>query len=311
MRLITLAKALILKQTYEASSDFKTPILSRGLFEVQTDCEYLNLDRHLFFSVICMETNMLDAEIKNVDATTELHVINIQGLTAQLKSYIDDHISLICEGDSDTDTDLVKTNFINYLASKDERTQLGSVAEFFVHLYLRQHGFKQEFLFFNLEEGSIKKGFDGYFSKGHEEYLLESKSGKSTTKSISHKNKIKEAYNDVKSTVSGTSKKSQNNPWRNAYNHASHIDVNTKKGIRKKIKELSDLFDSGIYKSIEEFNVIPCSTIFLDGTWDSSFSESIHNQDHDFLTKIKAKSKKVVCVTKNSYPVFLDYLEGK
>lgn len=36
----------------------------------------------------------------------------------------------------------------------------GAVAEFFVHLYLNILGLKQECLFLNLEENSIKKGFD-------------------------------------------------------------------------------------------------------------------------------------------------------
>ena len=55
---------------------------------------------------------------------------------------------------------------------------------------------KQEFLFFNLEENSIKKGFDGLFSKDSETFLVESKSGTILTKGISHRTKLKTAYTD-------------------------------------------------------------------------------------------------------------------
>ncbi|MFY2508239.1 hypothetical protein ACN3E9_08105 [Vibrio pectenicida] len=111
---------------------------------------------------------------------------------------------------------------------------MGAISEFFVHLYLQESGYKQEFLFFNLEEGSIKKGFDGFFSKNSDTFLLESKSGSIKSKKISHKDKLKSAYSDLENYVSGKSEKGKNNPWKNAYNHASHIDVGTEKSIRKK-----------------------------------------------------------------------------
>jgi hypothetical protein len=251
---------------------------------------------------------MLGVEIKSITEDIELHVIDFKSLTDDGIKLLDSNIVGICEGDSGSTVTQVKQNFLNFLSTKDERTVLGAIAEFFVHLYLNDNGFKQEFLFFNLEEGSIKKGFDGYFSKGCEEYIVESKSGKSSTKSISHKSKIKEAYNDVKSNVEGTGKKSKNNPWKNAYNHASHIDVQCKGTIRKKIKALSDLFDSGKFRGVDEFNIIPCSTIFLDGVWDDEFSTDILNIDIGFLTGIKAKTTRIICITKKSSDKFTEYL---
>lgn len=252
---------------------------------------------------------MLEAEIRNITGDIELHVIDFKLLTDDKIKLLDSNIVGICEGESDSTVIQVKKNFFKFLSTKDERTILGAIAEFFVHLYLNENGFKQEFLFFNLEEGSIKKGFDGYFSKDNEEYIVESKSGKSSTKNISHKSKIKKAYDDVKTNVEGTSKKGTNNPWKNAYNHASHIDVQCKGTIRKKIKALSDLFDSGEFREVDEFNIIPCSTIFLDGVWDDGFSTDILNLDIEFLAGIKAKTTRMICITKNSSDKFIEYLE--
>ncbi|MBL0440163.1 hypothetical protein JEO77_01710 [Aeromonas veronii] len=150
---------------------------------------------------------MIIPEIKRFSNNVELHVLDFINLTPEITKQIDDQLVQICEGDSDSDLDLVKSNFLKFLETKDERTKIGAVAEFFVHLYLRQMKLKQEFLFFNLEEGSIKKGFDGFFSSETEEYLVESKSGLASTDGISHKNKIKEAYSDISSVIAGDSRK--------------------------------------------------------------------------------------------------------
>ncbi len=252
---------------------------------------------------------MIPAELKKINDQVDLIVIDLLEITPQLADIIDKHIIEICEGASDSELKLVKNRFLKFLDPKDKRTQHGAVSEFFVHLYLKMQNYKQEFLFFNLEEGSIKKGFDGYFSKDNEEFIVESKSGSAISNNISHQNKINEAYDDIKSVVAGKSKKSKNNPWRNAYNHASHIDTQTKLSIRKKIKELSNLFDEGKFKNIEEFNIIPCSTIFLDGKLGESFSDSILNEKEKYFIKFKSKTSKILCTTKNSYDTFYKYLQ--
>lgn len=233
-------------------------------------------------------------------------------LTPEIIVQIDENLVSICEGNSDTNIELAKKNLHTFLEPKDERTKIGAIAEFFIHLYLRQCNLKQEFLFLNLEEGSIKKGFDGYFSDSTEEYLVESKSGLSTTIGISHKKKLKEAYDDISSVISGTSRKSNNNPWRNAYNHASHIDVGAKSTLRAKIKSLSDMFDNGLFSSLENFNIIPCSSIFIDGEWSDATSQAIMKTPNEFFATLKPKSKtiKAICVTKATYNAFLNHLEN-
>lgn len=252
--------------------------------------------------------NMIPALIKAISPTHELHVIDIESLTIQTRKYLDDFLVSICEGSSDSELELVKLRLSNFLADKDERTRMGATAELFAHLYLRATGYKQEFLFFNLEEGSIKKGFDGFFSKNSQTFLLESKSGSITTKKISHKDKLKNAYSDLEKYVAGKSEKGKNNPWKNAYNHASHIDVGTETSIRKKIKALQDMFDRGTFSKINEFNIITCSTIFLSGTWDATASSDI-SIDNNFVLEFEGKTTKAMCLTKTSLNSFIAYLE--
>lgn len=250
---------------------------------------------------------MLNSELIQLDTGRSLHVIEIKSITEEMKNLLNKYFVSICEGDSDSDISLVKKRLVKFLETKNEATQMGAVAEFFVHLYLNQLNFKQEFLFFNLEENSIKKGFDGLFSKDTETFLVESKSGNITTKGISHKSKLNTAYSDLKDYVSGKSEKGRNNPWRNAYNHACHIDVCSEKSLRKKIKKLSEMYDDGDYTHIKDYKIIPCSTIFLNSIFDNEENSKILNEN-DFLKNYECSSLDAVCISKTSLELFKDYL---
>lgn len=247
-------------------------------------------------------------EVIDVRDDIVLTIVDIKALDLAMANEIDSYILTICEGESDGDLPSIKSRFIKFLSTKSKSTKFGAVAEFFIHLYLNKHGFKQEFLFFNLEEGSIKKGFDGIFTRSDAEYIVESKSGSYETSNISHKEKLIEAYSDLESYMNGNNKKSKNNPWRNAYNHASHADVNSSKDLRRKIKKLSDLYDANKFGSVGDFNIIPCSTIFVNPDVYVNFSDSLRN-DYDFIKEFSGKSVQAICITKHTFDAFIYYLE--
>lgn len=252
---------------------------------------------------------MFDVVLKEHSKDISIHIIDIKSLSPSLKEYIDEHFVSICEGNSGTSLNEVKIIIIDFLSTKDPRTKMGATAEFFLHLYLKYIGFKQECLFLNLEERSIKKGFDGYYSLNNDEFIMESKSGSSETDNISHNDKIKEAYTDLKNNLAGKSKKSKNNPWKNAYNHASHIDVGTASNIRKNIKELSDNYNKSIYHKIKDFNIIPASTIFLEDTWTDEYSQDIIDTLETLSSSLEFKKINIICITKKSLNIFQKYLE--
>lgn len=254
---------------------------------------------------------MLKVEVLSIDSALEVHVVDVVCFDQKTIEQIEAHFVSICEGNSDHTLAEVKKYFLKFLEGKDDKKRIGAVAEFFVHLYVRSLGYKQEFLFFNLEEGSVKKGFDGYFSKGGEEYILESKAGRSNTKKISHKSKIDTAYKDICNALTGTKagtaeKGVGNNPWRNAYRHASIAEVGTKDSIRANIKKLWRMFDNQEFASIEDLNVIPCSTILTDPSDSEDFSGQAMRafQSNSYA----AKSVAAVCVTKATYNDFIKYL---
>ncbi|ABV64319.1 hypothetical protein [Bacillus pumilus] len=233
----------------------------------------------------------------------QIHVIAIEDYTQDFLEYMNAHFVSICEGESESDIIMVKQRAKSFFEKKSDSLKMGAIAEFIIHLYLKERGYKQECTFFNLEEGSIKKGFDGYYSKKEEEWIMESKSGKKDNNT--HWGKVKTAYDDLKEKFSGNV---ANNPWKNAYNHASHIDVGTDKNLRKKIKLLSDNFTQSIYPSLKDFNLIPSSTIFLNDIWEEQDVSKLKGKLEKQISTFEYKEIIIICITKKSMSLFLDYL---
>jgi len=254
------------------------------------------------------DSQIFDAECRDLGNGNHLHFINIPSLDNGISALIDSSIVSICEGAAETSLATIKQRLISFLATKRGSTlEMGAIAEFFGHLYLNEIGFTQEFLFLNLEEGSIKKGFDGYYSLDDETWIYESKSGSSATQGISHKSKIAAAYADLKDKICGNAK---NNPWQNAYNHASHIDVGTDKNIRQNLKVLADAFTQAIPLEIGSFNIVPGSTIFLEGAWHDIDSDDLAPKLEQLIGGFSFTKIHVICVNKASIKLFWDYLES-
>ena len=252
-------------------------------------------------------TPNLPTIVKILKNGSELRIIDIENIDTPLKNLLDEKFIKICEGNVSINLNGVKQRVVNYLTPKIGKTlEMGAIAEFFIHLHLNETGFEPQFLFFNLEENSIKKGFDGYYYHMSEEWILESKSGLSTTVGISHSNKVKESYSDLSNKLSG---KTKNNPWREAYNHASHIDVGADASVRTNIKKFSDAFDNKVFFKIDDFNIIPGSTIFLNGSWSATDCNALEIEIEDAISKFNFKKIKIICVTKKSLKLFWDYLK--
>lgn len=228
--------------------------------------------------------------------------IDIGSIDDELKKTIDDHIAKICYGDPCFSISKAKKYIRDFISSEDENRKKGAVAEFFLHLFLNQNSFKQKCTFKNLEESSPKKGFDGVYSDaGDNVWYMESKSGGAD--STTHKDKVEEAYRDLKDKFSGTTK---NDPWINAYYHVKAVDSD--EPLLDKFRKYSDDFDKKIGHNINEFCIIPCGTVVADSitAFDSDgISECVFNyfngKDYNKLIAI--------CVTQRAMSEFVDYLE--
>jgi len=257
---------------------------------------------------VSFQSNIFDFECKDLGNGNHLHFINIPALDDDVTAHIDASIVSICEGTTDTDIATIKQRLIAFLTpKKGSTTEMGAIAEFFGHLYLTEIGFNQEFLFLNLEEGSIKKGFDGYYSLNDEAWIYESKSGSMATQGTSHETKISLAYSDLKDKISGNP---ANNPWQNAYNHASQIDVGTTASIRQNLKALARAFTQGTRQDIASFNIIPGSTLFLEGAWTDIDIDGLAPKLEKLMTTFSFSKIHMICVNKASIDLFWHYLEG-
>ncbi len=248
----------------------------------------------------------------DISPRIKLTLIDIEKIDGPVKTVIDKYFVLICEGNSGSNLSTVKKHVKNLFSTKQKEWIIGATAEFFVHLYIRLCGFRQECLFLNLEENSIKKGFDGYYSKEGVEWLMESKAGLKSSSNVTHSSKVSLAMKDLSAKVSGRDKDGKkelpNNPWREAYSHASQYDVGTAKEIRKNIKLLSDDFTNGKFRSIEEFNIMPCGTVFLSGVWEQPDYDGIRNDIIRIKDRLKGKAIYVMCLTHSSVDQFLKYI---
>lgn len=254
--------------------------------------------------------------LQSLEITTEklsnrcsVHLVNIPYIGPKLRNAFDSVLVEICEGKSNSEISTVKKRLVKFFNTKvDSTTELGAIAEFVCHAVLKKLGFKQEFLFLNLEEGSIKKGFDGFYTLGTQNWLFESKSGTISTANISHESKIKEAYSGLKNKVSGkkVNGNPQNDPWGNAYNHARV--VGTKKSICDQLKLLSDNYVNEKYTNISEHNIIPGSTIFFENTWAPKKQDQILKDISAIIDALDCKALHIVCVNKKTKELFLKYL---
>lgn len=248
----------------------------------------------------------LDIAFFDIDKDSQIFIIDIKNFDEELKELIDKYFFPICETDADLELKYIKKRLSDFLKSKrNSDTETGAIAEFFIHLILNHYGFKQEFTFFNLEERSIKKGFDGYYSFNEEQWIMESKSGDITSKGISYSSKINEAYKDLSDKISG---KVKNNPWQNAYSHAKVVESNGT--IINKIKKLKNDYIKKTFYNIDQFNIIPCSTIFTIDISQHNSKDDIMNKIKEVIPKFDYTKIKAVCVTNNTKNKFIEYIDN-
>ena len=289
--------------------DWKVKTSKKGFWDVYANfVEYIDK-----FVLICYNQNMKDYifedKIEILDDNAQVIFIDYDS-SDTLKEMLDKHFVAICRGEKSLDDiKSIKLEIKDYLANKKHFQKIGAVAEFFAHLYFINKGFKQECMFLNLEEASAKKGFDGVYSKNNKILLLESKS-RNFSKNVNHKANIRVAYNDLCDKFSGKSKKGiKNNPWRNAYNHASHKDVNSSTRLQEELRNLSNEYQQKTYKDISFFNIIPCSTIIDESKKDENSKKKLIEKIKKLIFTLKYKSIIAVAISNRIYDFFLKYLE--
>lgn len=199
--------------------------------------------------------------------------------------------------------EVAKKKISDYFKSKLKNRSLvcGSCAEIFLHIYLGQNGYQQACLGSNLEEGSIKKGFDGFYLKDGQYWLMESKSSIKGNKT--HLSKAKEAYQDLCDKIANFDK---NDPWENALHHA--IVAGADESILNQISSLSEDFTFSRVHEASEFNMIPCGTVFIDRALTKAQVDELSSQACRYFENQNYAALHIVCVSHSALVEFLRYL---
>lgn len=252
-------------------------------------------------------------DTKCIKPGLNIAIIDLKFIDKNMKNLIDNLIISICHGKNSIDYDLkyVKSKLYSDLTNNGVVTsdvKRGAIAEFFIHLFLNSINYKQECFFLNLEEPkSIKKGFDGFYSLNDEEWIMESKSGLSSTANISHKNKVIEAHSDLIKKFS--SNPVENDPWRNAIMHAGNEDLSTSENIKSRLRKCAKLFSQNQAIDMSNYNIVPSSTIYIiDNSYTIPKNQDLFLEIESKITNMSYKQILVICVTQHSLSIFTDYL---
>jgi len=234
-----------------------------------------------------------------------LYIINVKVIHPTLRRFMDRNIGELAFGEHAGDLKRVKKRLRQFLTPKKGTVhEIGAIAEFFVHLFLIYRRLTPRFIAANLEEGSLKKGFDGLYSYLDEEWLCESKSGSLTSANVTHARKVKEAYRGLEKKLAG---EDANNPWMNVLRHAKI--VSSEATLLKKIQKLSERYEDGDNLTIGESFIIPCATVCLDGEPDVHHY-LIENQVKSAIASFSYKGIRIICITKESVAAFWAYLNS-
>lgn len=115
-------------------------------------------------------------------------LFTIKHFSNDIECLLREHLSCICHGVSDGESGMELYNykrtlneFVKRYRDKPKKIQIGMIGELLAHIIIREYfpEFKVSSPFFNLEERSIKKGFDLLLSKSNDStlWITEVKSG--------------------------------------------------------------------------------------------------------------------------------------
>lgn len=253
---------------------------------------------------------------------SDCYVCSINELSDGLKIIIRKRLSAICHGKSRSDNE---SEFYNYkrtlvqfnerIEKKDSRTKKGMIGELLLHILIIEliEKFKVISPFFNLEEKSIKKGFDIILADSNtmEIWIVESKSGEIdiANKTVDSKNSslLATAKSDLESRLNEQSTQR----WQSALNGLVFTtNQDNKLKLIKKI--LENEFKKAETKSAaaSNHNVILASSVF------STTADRI-NIDNVIKLKVNFNDKKtfkkviLLSIQKNTYQKVIDFFKDE
>ena len=217
--------------------------------------------------------------------TKEYAICHIEYFSNELKNVIREHLAAICHGSAKTSTGRIMYSykatikeFLNRYEKKPPKTQKGLIGELLTHIIISEFFPEYDVIspYFNLEERSIKKGFDIVLisKEEHDLFIIEVKSGEKH-KGKSSDETINDLIGTAKNDLLGRLNDENLSLWHNAINGAQCVlekNDDYKKAIIDVLEDMGDKSAIGLTDS-KDINV------FLTGVLFANFSDRISGEN--------------------------------
>jgi hypothetical protein len=261
---------------------------------------------------------MIDGVI--IDQKKLATVCKITYFSEELKKEIRARLSTICYGPDDVNRDLARTKYKNTLKEfnnryhkKSDKIKKGMIGELLTHILIFKlyKNYSPINPFFNMEEGSIKKGFDLviYDNNLDEIWISEVKSGNAQSQKadVFNKSLLNTAKNDLKTRLG----RNKANLWHNAINGAKVALLNG--SVKERIIEiLNDCSQKSLEgeSHISLKNVILISVTFK-GTNDPITISEVTSKGQTIINEAIFKKVIVFSIQKETYDRVFQFLSSE
>lgn len=249
-------------------------------------------------------------------------ICHIVEFSDELKKLIREQLAFICHGASNASSTRKIYNYNNTLKEfikrydkKLDSTQKGMIGELIVHVLINEFFPEYETVspFFNIEERSIKKGFDVVLTSktNHMMWITEVKSGELHKDKDVNETNI-DLLNTAKADLYGRLNGENQSLWLNAINGAK-IALDSKKDLKDAVIEIleeygDDSFDNKI--NSRNMNVFLSSVVF--SNLSNRITEDRVKNKYDSISKEKKFSGTfVLSVQKETYNKIYSFLKSE
>ncbi|MBW2185914.1 MAG: DUF1837 domain-containing protein [Deltaproteobacteria bacterium] len=250
-------------------------------------------------------------------------ICHIEYLSADIKELIRANLSTICHGSYTSDYsddplfgyEATLASFLDRYKSKAPQTQKGMVGEFLSHILITAlfDEFDVVSAFFNLEEKSIKKGFDLLLYKSLDDsvWITEVKSG-NLHKGKTHDQTTSTLLNSAKGDLNGRLNEQEKMYWYNAVNSV-RCALNDEKDYKNTL--LGILIKEGNTAAQKKANSTDNCVVLVSNLFEPLDNRITEEPPKKLLVNINKEaifSETVVfCIQKTTYSRVINFLESE
>jgi len=244
----------------------------------------------------------------------------VDQVSDELKDEIRKSLSKICHGATKASSgsplytyQRTLKEFLTRFSTKAETTQKGMIGELLTHVILSalEEKYSSVNPYFNMEERSIKKGFDLVFSNSddNEVWIAEVKAGACDD---SVDSKLKSLIRLARDDLAGKLSSDRYALWQNAINGVliSVKDSPVKKALQTILERHNENAVEGTSKS-EDYNVVLVAVAFKGDFPFSANDDPVLNEHVKLSSSGKFKSACVVAIQKSTLEAIVAFLESE